>query len=344
MSAPSASRYSRQELFAPIGASGQERLGAARVLVVGCGALGTHAAESLARAGVGALRLVDRDVVEWSNLQRQSSFTEDDARDGLPKAEALAAHLRRVNSEVDIEAQAVELHRHNALLLAQDADLILDGSDNVATRFLLNDLSYKLGLPWVYAGAVEGRAVAQAFSGTGGPCLRCILGAPPPPGTLATCDTAGILGPAASVAAGWQAALALRILVEGSARSVARLQVRQELWDIESRVLAVEADPNCPTCVEGAFEFLDADRGDDAVRLCGRNAVQVRPRSPAGGADLDALARRIARLAGVERRSGCLHFSVEDVSVTVFSDLRAVFDGLTDLERARSLYARFLGE
>jgi molybdopterin/thiamine biosynthesis adenylyltransferase len=337
-------RYSRQLLFRPIGAEGHARLRGASVLVAGCGALGTHAAEHLARAGVGELHLVDRDVVEWSNLERQSGFTEEDAREGRAKAPALAAHLRRLNSEVRIEAHAVELDYQSALELAAGRSLLLDGTDNLPARFLLNDLSYKLGIPWVYAGAVEGSGHAQAFSGRTGPCLHCLLGGLPPPGLLPTCDTAGVLGPAAGAIASWQAALAMRILVEGGAEAVAGKQVRLRPWDLDARVVDVLADPRCPVCVEGRFDFLSGAQSDAATLLCGRDAVQVRPAAGRGRLDLDLLARRLAPLGRVDLRGHCLRFEAEGITATFFADARAIFAGLTDLERARSLYARYLGE
>ena len=338
-------RYSRQTSFTGFGREGQERLRRARVLIVGCGALGTHAAEYLTRAGVGALRLVDRDLVEWSNLGRQIGFREEDARERNPKATALAAHLGQVNSSVTLEARPVEFHHLSALDLAGGMDLLLDGSDNALTRYLLNDVSYRLEVPWIYAGAVEARGIVQAFTGRSAPCLRCTWPELPPPGSLPTCDTAGVLGPSVAVVAGWQATLALRILAEGSAGSVAARQARLRPWDFDARISRVLPDPERPLCNGRQFDFLAGAHSEEATVLCGRQAVQVRPagdgrRFPA----LNSLAGRLEKLGTVEDRGLFLRIRGREFTVTVFSDGRAIFDGLTDEAQARSLYARFIGD
>lgn len=338
-------RYSRQTAFRPIGEQGQQRLRQARVLIVGCGALGTHTAEYLARAGVGEIDLVDRDVVDWSNLQRQIAYTEDDARQALPKAPTLASHLGRLNSEIRVVPHAVEFHFANALRLAQGKNLLLDATDNLPTRFLLNDVSYRLGTPWIYAGAVESSGHALAISGRQGPCLACLLGEPPPPGTLPTCDTRGVLGPAVAAIAGWQAVLALRILVEGTATAVQGRHIRLSPWVLEARVAEVASDPDCPVCVHGRYEYLSGACSEEATVLCGRQAVQVRPAARGSGAvDLTALATRLSVLGQVTRSPEFVRCTTDCFTATVFADGRAIFDGLTDRDKARSLYARFIGE
>lgn len=338
-------RFSRQTIYGRIGSEGQERLGTARVLIVGCGALGSHTAEYLARAGVGSLRLVDRDVVEWSNLHRQIGFDEADARERAPKATALARHLARANSSCALEPQIVDFNWTTALELVSDCDLFLDGTDNVAARFLLNDVSYKRKVPWVYAGAIGDSAHVQFFSGNSGPCLRCQLPEPPPPGVLQTCDTAGVIAPAVGAAASWQAALALRFLVERNAESLAGRKARLALWSGEARVVQAGADPECSVCVEGIFSTLEGEHAERATLLCGRGAVQVLPGRPAAKLDLAALASRLEPLGAVEARPGLLRFAGnEGCRMTVFPDGRALFDGLTDLAQARSLYARLIGQ
>jgi adenylyltransferase/sulfurtransferase len=338
-------RYDRQVLFAPLGAAGQERLRRSTALIVGCGALGTHAADLLARAGVGTLRLVDRDIVERSNLHRQGSFDEEDARLGLPKAEALAAHLARACSGTRIDAHARDFHHGNALDLARGADVILDGTDNLPARFLLNEASWSLGVPWIYAGAVGSAAHVQLFSGTAGPCLRCQLPELPAPGSIATCDTAGIIGPAAAIAASWQAALAIRFLAGGDAGALAGKKAMLSPWDLEARVVRVEADPACPVCAAGRFEALAGAFAGGASVLCGRDAVQVVPPPGARGLlDLDEAARRLAPFGRAARRGPCVRLEArEGFTLTLFEDGRAIFGGLTDAERARSLYARLVG-
>lgn len=343
-------RYSRQIRFRGVGAEGQRRISARRVVLVGCGALGTHLAEYMARAGVGELRLIDRDLVEWSNLQRQIGFREEDAREARPKASALAQHLGAVNSTVSIDPRPVEFQRHAAVELAADADLILDGTDNLATRLLINDVAYRSGIPWIYGGGVEAEGVVQVIDGRSPPCLRCTIGSPPPPGTLPTCETAGVLGPAIGVVAAWQATLALRLLVEGvdGARELSGRQVRLRPWDLDARVVRVRPDPDCPTCSRRSFDFLEGREGGDVQDLCGRQAVQVRPGGVRSAGvhrvDLRTVAERLRGLGDVEVNELVLRLRTEEFTATLFPDGRAIFDGLTDVSRARSLYARLFGE
>lgn len=342
-----ARRYQRQALFAPLGAAGDERLRCASVLIVGCGALGSHAAGLLARAGIGRLRLVDRDVVEWTNLHRQDAFTEADAREARPKANALAAHLREANREIEIEGLAADFNPANAVEIGRGADLFIDGTDNLPARYLLNDLALETRTPWVYGGAVGEEARAQLFLPGAGPCLRCLIPEMPPPGTLPTCDAAGVLGPAAAAAASLQAALALRALArpEGAAALAGRL-VRLRLWDIDAGVHGPLArDPSCPACVAGRRDFLRGGRGDAAAVLCGRASVQVLPEAAGRTLDLEALAAKLAPLGSVERSPWILRFrpSGSAQRLTLFPDARAIVDGTRDPGIARSLYDRFVG-
>ena len=338
-------RYIRQTLFFPAGEDAQERLHSASVLIIGCGALGTQSAEYLARAGVGHLRLVDRDVVEWSNLHRQVAFEESDAEAQRAKAEALAERLRRVNSKIEIEARTVDYNFSNCLELAEDCSLIIDGTDNLPTRFLINDVSLKLSIPWIYCGAIGGDGHVQFFSGRGGPCLRCQLPSLPPPGTLPTCETAGVIGPAAGVAASWQAVLALRYLTTGEEEFVAGRKAMLAPWNVEARVAQMGGDAHCPTCVGKHLSYLEAAAGERVTTLCGRRAVQVLPPAQSGpGFDLSGIAARLDRLGDVRQHRSFLRFRGEGVLLTLFADGRAVFDGLTDRDEARSLYARYVGQ
>jgi adenylyltransferase/sulfurtransferase len=339
-------RYSRQTLFPPIGPRGQERIRNSRVLIVGCGALGTHSSELLGRAGVGKLRLVDRDIVEWSNLHRQAGFEETHARDGTPKSEALESWLVRINSEVSVEARVNDFNFTNATDLSEDCDLLIDGTDNLPTRFLLNDVSYRLRIPWIYAGAIGGTAHVQFFSGEQGPCLRCHQRNLPPPGTIATCDTAGVIGPAAALAASWQAGLALRFLAQGTTASLHGKKALLEPWDLAARVVPSRADPECPVCAKSEFSALEGALLDRATVLCGRRAVQVLPAAGKRNAMvLPEIAARLQAVGTVDQHQGLLRFDAgEGFRLTLFGDGRAIFDGLTDPTRARSLYARFVGE
>src|SRR5687767_13669811 len=293
-------RYHRQTLLPQIGRTGQERLARAHVLLVGCGALGTVIAEQLVRAGVGTLRIVDRDVVELSNLQRQTLFEESDAAEGVPKAVAAERRLSRVNSEVTIDAVVADFFAGNAEEFGE-CDLILDGTDNVETRYLINDLSVKTGVPWVYGACVgtEGRVMTVRTPETA--CLRCVFPEPPGVGELPTCDTAGVLGPLAGVVASLQALAAIKLL-SGNESAVAREMTVIDVWSnrIRSVNLADARRADCPTCGQRQFEFLEAGTVRRPVSLCGRNAVQVRPEGR-GGVQLDVMAKRLAPFGVVTR-------------------------------------------
>ena len=336
-------RYNRHHILKAIGKDGQEQLSHSKVLIVGCGALGTHSAEYLARGGVGELRLVDRDFVDWSNLQRQIGFTEEDARNGTPKALALKNHLEKVNSSISIVAEPTEFQFFNAEKLARDVDLIIDASDNIPTRFLINDLSWKLSIPWIYGGAIETRGHALFLSGRSGPCLRCYMGEPPPPGTLQTCDTAGVLGPAVAMVSSIQASMAIRSLTGDDPDLFCGRLFRLDAWKMEWKESRIESDPECRVCSRGNFDFLAGKGQLNSENLCGRQAVQIHPRSP-NDIDLQALARRLESAGKVECHSRYLRLTTEDFVMTLFDDQRAIFDGLTDASKARSLYSRYVGD
>ena len=336
-------RYNRHHILGVIGKSGQKKLSQARVLIVGCGALGTHSAEYLARGGIGELRLVDRDFVDWSNLQRQIAFTEEDVRNGTPKAIALKKHLEKANSSIQIKAEPTEFQFFNALKLAENVDLVIDASDNIPTRFLINDLSWKTGTPWIYGGAIETRGHALSFSGTRGPCLRCYMGEPPPPGTLQTCDTAGVLGPAVAMVSSIQASMAMRTLIGDRPELLGGRLFRLDSWNMEWKESRLEADPDCPVCVHRHFDFLQGKGQHGTEALCGREAVQVHPKS-GESIDLQALAGRLESVGNVECHSRYLRLTTDDFTMTLFDDQRAIFDGLTDASKARNLYSRYVGD
>lgn len=342
-------RYHRQTLLPQIGAAGQRRLGDARVLLVGCGALGTTLAELLIRAGVGFLRVVDRDLVELTNLQRQVLFDEADAQAGTPKAVAAAARLGAINSAVTVEPVVADVHPGNVEELANVAGspvhLLLDGTDNVETRYLLNDVAVKHGIPWVYGACVGGDGRVMAVRPGVTPCLRCVFPNPPGPGELATCDTAGVLGPASAMVAALQAATAIQLLV-GAA--VPNQLVRLDLW--RGRFGATPMDDarkiDCPTCGRRQFDFLEAVGGaGGSTSLCGRNAVQVRP-ATAARLDLKSLAGRLAGVGAVQQTPHllkCAPAGEPGLSLTIFPDGRAIVHGTNDPSRARSAYAKWIG-
>jgi adenylyltransferase/sulfurtransferase len=342
-------RYHRQILLWQIGQSGQDRLAASHVLLVGCGALGCVLADQLVRAGVGSLRIVDRDVVELTNLQRQVLFDEEDARLGVPKAVAAAGRLERVNSSVRIEPVVADVHAENVEALAgveprgRRADLVLDGTDNVETRYLLNDVSVKHGVPWVYGACVgtEGRVMTIRPPETA--CLRCVFPQPPEAGELPTCDTAGVLGPVAGAVASLQAVAAIKVLT-GHAEATSERLVTMDLWGgrFRSTCLADAKRLDCLTCGERRFEFLERTT-HRSVSLCGANAVQVRPSVSPTAFDLNRIAAKLRTFGSVEQSPYLVRCELQGLRLTVFGDGRAIIQGTTNAEHARSLYARVIG-
>jgi adenylyltransferase/sulfurtransferase len=338
-------RYSRQTLFAGIGPAGQERLGAATVAVVGCGALGTVLANNLARAGVGHLRVADRDYIEINNLQRQVLFDEDDIARGLPKAIAGAEKLRRVNSAIEVTPLVRDITADNIEELIAGADLVMDGTDNFETRYLINDACVRAGIPWIYSGVIAAYGVTMNVLPQDTACLRCVFPERPLPGTTPTCDTAGVLNGIVGVIAGIASTEAIKLLV-GSDRLV-RGMTWVDLWENTFDRLEVPRQEDCPTCAQGEYEYLEADEGAQGTTLCGRNAVQVRPQrhGEAGPATLDlaALAERLRAVGEVRQNEFLLRLQVGGYDVTVFPDGRAIVKGTDDPAVARSVYARYVG-
>lgn len=344
MSAPADDRYSRQARFAPLGEAGQARLAAARVAILGCGAVGGAAAVPLARAGVGHLRLIDRDLPERSNLPRQLLFDEADVAAGLPKAVAAARQLGRINSAITLEPVVADLTAANAERLLAGVDLIIDGTDNLEARYLANEVACRTKTPWVHGGAVggEGRVLTVIPGRTA--CLRCLVPEPPPPGTLPTCETAGIIGPAAMVVGAVQAAEAIK-LIAGQAEATAGRMLACDLWAGEWRSLDLAglAAEGCPTCRGGDYPWLEGRLGGRASPLCGREAVQVTAAGNAGPVDLAALATRLAGLAAVTVNPWMLRAEVEPgIRLSIFSDGRAIVEGTRDEARGRTIVARYL--
>ncbi|MDR0433881.1 MAG: ThiF family adenylyltransferase [Gracilibacteraceae bacterium] len=334
----SAGRYSRQELFAGVGGIGQEKLSRAKVAVVGLGALGTVAADSLCRAGVGFLRLVDRDCVELSNLQRQTLFTEEDAREERPKAVAAARRLAAVNSAVTAEPLVADVNAGNIGRVLAGVDLALDGSDNFETRYLLNEACHSLGLPWIYAGALGGEGGTMNIL-PGGPCFRCLAPAVPAPGSYPTCGTAGALNMVTGIVALYQAAEAVKILLGSPETSRSYLSV--DIWRGTERRALIRRNPDCPVCGRGEYEFLTRRRDAGGVSLCGQEAVQIVPGAPAE-LDLPALAAELRRLGAVKLTPFMLSFE-GPVSFRLFPDGRAVIQNVTTTAAAKSVYAEYIG-
>lgn len=332
-------RYTRQELFAGIGPEGQARIRASRAAVVGCGALGSSLAEMLVRAGVASLRVIDRDFVEPSNLQRQSLFEERDALDGLPKAVAAERRLRALNSDVAVEGVVADVSGDNAPALLADASLVLDGTDNFETRFLLNDLCLRAGVPWVYGACVGSYGLALAIRPHVSPCLRCLLEEMPAPGSGPTCDTAGVVAPIVQVVAGLQGAEALKLMA-GREASLLPGVVTVDLWAGTFEVMDLRGRaPWCPACTEGRYDYLGTAA---AATLCGRDAVQIRPETRTR-LDLPALAERLARAGTVRSNEYLVRFTAPEAELVVFEDGRAIVKGVAEPARARSLYAKYVG-
>ncbi|USG67167.1 ThiF family adenylyltransferase [Brevibacillus ruminantium] len=337
-------RYSRQILFAPIGRAGQEKLAQSRVAIVGMGALGTVSANHMVRAGVGFVRIIDRDFVEPSNLQRQMLYDEEDARQHLPKAIAAHAKLTRINSEVQIEPVVADLTARNAESLLADVDLVLDATDNFQVRYLVNDVCVKHGIPWVYGGAVSATGTFTAIRPGVTPCLRCLFPEAPNPGEMATCDTAGVIGPIIHIIASYQATEAFKLLVGAEDALNPHLE-HFDLWNNQHQQIKVAGGkrPDCLTCGQRQFSFLQPDSQDgQAASLCGRDTVQI---SPVEGAalDLDVLAGRLAPLGVVEKNKFLLRFHADSHTLVIFPDGRVLVQGTDDVSLARTLHARYIG-
>ena len=342
-------RYSRQMRVPGIGKAGQERIMNSRVTLCGVGALGTVLANNLVRAGVGHIRVIDRDFVEPSNLQRQVLFDEADVTNNMPKAEAAVIKMRQINSGVKLEAIVADINRTNIEEFCKDSDLILDGTDNFEVRYTINDVAVKLGKPWVYGGAVGTEGMTMTIVPGDTPCLRCVFEASPGPGEVGTCETAGVLGPAVGVIANMQSAEALKILA-GKKETINRELVMLNLW--ENTYKRVKIAPlmgrkgKCPCCALRQFDWLDGGQGTQTTSLCGRNAVQVTQRAGTK-IDFTQLSSQLKSSGTVTSNKFLLKFQVadggDDYEFTVFPDGRAIIKGTDSGERARTLYAKYIG-
>ncbi len=340
MTHPLHEKYSRQMLFAGIGPEGQEHLRNSRAVIVGCGAIGAAAANLLVRAGVGRLRVLDRDFVEPSNLQRQTLFEETDARDALPKAVAAERRLRAINSDVSVEGIVADLNAANAEELLAGYSLILDGTDNFETRFLMNDYSVKAQTPWIYAAAVSSYGLTMAIRPGQSACLACLLESSGGLGMEETCDTVGVLGPIVNLIASLQVAEALKLLAGRESALHGRL-LSCDVWSGRMQSVAPERSPVCRACVHRDFSFLEG-QAQPHITLCGRDSVQIHERNRS--LDLQALLERLApTLSDVRQNGFLLRFRADACEVTVFSDGRAVVKGTKDPAVARSLYAKYIG-
>lgn len=332
-------RYARQVVYPGIGEAGQRRLLASRVAIVGIGALGTVVANNLARAGVGFLRLIDRDFVEWSNLQRQTLFNETDAAAGAPKAVAAAERLSRINSSIDIEPQVIDLTAEDVEDLIGDVDVVVDGTDNFETRYIINDACVKRRTPWVYSGVVAGYGMTMTIVPGTTACLRCVYPEPAPAGRLDTCDTAGVLNGAAGAIASLASTETIKLLVGKGV--VNDGLIHMDVWTNSYDRFALTRRPGCPACDRREFHFLDGQTSESAT-LCGRDAVQVRP-SGRHTLDLTDLGQRLGGVGVVHVTPFLLRLSLDDYEVTLFPDARAIIKGTDEPSVARAIYAKYIG-
>lgn len=347
-------RYQRQMRLDDVGPTGQQRLLDSSAVVVGCGALGGMAAMLLVRAGVGHVRLIDRDFVEWTNLPRQVLFDEQDVRHGYPKAEAAAARLRSINSQVRIEAIVDDLNSANAESLTSDAQIIVDGLDNYQTRFLLNDLAVKHGLPLIHGGAVARQGSVYAYvPAKKYPCLRCLFDDAPLPGVGPTCDSVGVWSPLVTLVASWQASLALSLLLGQTDRAFASL-MQLDMVSGHQRWMDVSQarDADCPCCGQHRFEYLQGQHDHETAVLCGQQAVQIIPPTASGQAgesrvDLKLLAQRLSSLGQVRLNPMLLQIVLSDaggeIRLALFPNGRAIIQGTRDITQAKAIYARYVG-
>jgi molybdopterin/thiamine biosynthesis adenylyltransferase len=339
---PTDDRYSRQTRFAPIGDEGQHRLASARVLIIGLGALGTVAADQMVRAGVGYLRLIDRDFVELSNLQRQALFDEDDLQNNLPKAVAAEAKLRRINSSVQIEARVDDVNPTNIEDFLEDIDVVLDALDNFETRFVVNDACAKHRKPWIYSAAVGSYGLVMPVIPGATPCLRCLLGSLPAPGTSPTCETAGVVAPITHIIASMQVAEALKFLTGNLCPDDIRLTA-YDVWSYRFQRIDVgkESMLTCPVCSHRQYDYLDGNPLR-TITLCGRNAVQLIPEVK-GDLDFQKLSKSISAFGSVQFNEFLLKCLAPPYELTLFRDGRAIVKGTEEAATARSVYSKMVG-
>ena len=335
-------RYSRQILFREIGRQGQEKLLASRVLIVGCGALGASHAEMLSRAGVGKLRIVDRDFVEFTNLQRQTLFKEEDAEQRTPKAVAAKKRIAEINSDVEVEEIVADVNNSNVESLFDGCDLVIDGTDNFLVRYLVNDACVRHCKKWIYGAAVSSYGTTMTVIPGETPCLRCIFEDMPDAGSSPTCDTSGVIMPIIASISSVQVTEAIKLLV-GDTNSLHRSLMQIDIWSNDwHRIKLSEPNPECRCCGRHEYEFLDAESGEFTAVLCGRNAVQIAP-PRATELDLAAFAARLNGTMPVKQNEYLVRFEIDGHEVTVFRDARAIIKGTDELSAARSIYARFIG-
>ncbi|MDZ7336189.1 MAG: ThiF family adenylyltransferase [candidate division KSB1 bacterium] len=337
-------RYARQIAFQEIGPAGQEKLARGRVMILGCGGLGAASASILARAGVGYLKLVDRDFLELNNLQRQLLYEEHDVKEGLPKAIAAQHRIQQINSTIGTEAIIADANRFNIESLINDVDVIIDATDNFETRFLLNEACVKHSRPWIYGAAIESYGLTMTILPGETACLRCVMEKIPEPGTVPTCETVGVLASIVAIIASIQSAEAIKIII-GNKAAINRNLISIDVWQNSYQTIDIAKEKiqkNCPVCNQRWFDYLEGKHGSAFTTLCGRNAVQILPFKQTQ-LDLPRLAIQLAELGVVKANEYLIRFEIENYELSIFPDGRAIVKGTTDTAIARSLYSRYVG-
>lgn len=333
-------RYSRQVLFKPIGSSGQEKLSLSKILIVGMGALGTVIANHMARAGVGHIKFIDRDFVEHSNLQRQTLFVESDAGEALPKAVAAERRLKAINSDIVIEGIIGDLTPQNIDEYARDADLILDGTDNFQTRFVINDYAFKVGIPYIYGGAVSSRGMQAAFVPGETPCLRCFID--DNGGAGETCDTSGVIAPIIDIVASYQVTEALKLLT-GNRDAVRNSLLTLDIWSgTQQAIRWTKPKQNCPTCQLKKYPALQQTEEEQITSLCGRETIQITARTKQKW-DLKKWQNKLGKVGHTELTPFLLRCKVDDLQLVLFPDGRVLVQGTEDVTQAKNVYAKYIG-
>ncbi|MBI4244060.1 MAG: ThiF family adenylyltransferase [Planctomycetes bacterium] len=334
------SRYRKQELFSPIGKKGQQSLSKSKVAILGIGALGSFSLNLLARAGVGFIRIIDRDIVETDNLQRQILFDEKDAKEGSPKVIAAKKKISSINSEVHIDTYFSDFNPSNAETCLSGIDLVLDCTDNFETRFLLNDVCHKLGKNWIYSACLGSYGLVMNIISKE-ICFRCVIDNIPAPGSVATCDTAGILNSTVGIISSFQVTEALKFLTGNFDQLLKKLLVI-ECWNNETKYLGVHQNKSCQVCSRNEYEFLSKETSGTTIKLCGRNAIYINP-GQLYNLELKTLSDRLQSFAQTKLNEYMLTFKVDDLEVHFFSDGRAIIKGTEDTARARTIYSKYIG-
>lgn len=332
-------RYSRQIILQNIGEEGQEKLLKSSAAIVGCGALGTVAANNLARAGVGKIFIIDRDFVELNNLQRQMLFDEADV--GAPKAMAAAQKIKDINSQIEVEPVVKDLNHTNVEDILKGVDVVLDGTDNIQTRMLINDVCVKEGIPWIYTGAIGTSGMTMNIL-PGKACLRCLYPITPKIGSLPTCDTMGVLNTITVIMGSMESTEAIKILLDNTKQGTDSSLLVYDAWNNSFDDVMVRKNDECQCCVKGKYGYLDTEDREVITSLCGRNAIQITPADPKE-ISLAEMASKLGPLGKVKKTDFILIFKTEKEEISLFKDGRAIIKGTNDEKVARSLYARYIG-